>query len=175
MPRKPHPMVGTQPPRTTTPPTRGAPAGGAVACAPCSSSAVKRRYLTKNERAAMAKRQGYKCGCGCGDPLSTAKRGTVAEHTAMVAMGNGEKPDHIRNKKCARRKTYGGQDGEQWSPVGGDIRDAAHIKRIRDGKTQHDKRLISGPKLKSNSKLQSAGFRKDVRMKMNRTVEPRSR
>lgn len=130
-----------------------------------------RKYLTPKQRAAMCLAQRNLCGCGCGRALDTAPRATIAEHTDPVALGNGAKPDHIRNRACARRKTYGGRDGEQWTPVGGDIRDIAHTKRIRDGRTQHDKRNANGPKLRSNRKLESAGFRKDVRRRMDGFVE----
>ena len=74
---------------------------------------ARRRSLTPKERRDMAARQNHLCGCGCGDPLLTGKRQTVAEHTATVALGNDAKPDHIRNRACAKRKTYGGQSGDQ--------------------------------------------------------------
>lgn len=159
------------------PATQQVDLGGGDEPAPRPSPKPRRKYLTKNQYKDMAAAQSHKCGCGCGRPLSTEKRGTVAEHTSVVALGNGEKPDHIRNRACAKRKTYGGRDGAQWSPVGGDIRDIAHIKRLRDGKTQHDTRLKKGAKLKGGRKLQSRNDFKasKYRRRMDGTVEVRAR
>ncbi len=80
------------------------------------------------------------CGCGCGEKLKSGPRATIAEHTAPVALGNDAKPDHIRNRACAKLKTHGGRAGDRWAPVGGDIRDIAHIKRLAENRTQADKR-----------------------------------
>ena len=75
----------------------------------------------------------------------------------MVAIGNDDYPDCGLCKHHADIKTYGGP-----GRVGGDIRDVAHIKRL--------KKKASG-ETKPKRKIQSPGFRKDVRKKMDGTVE----
>lgn len=98
---------------------------------------MKRAYLTKQERAAMALAQNGLCGCGCGAPLSAQ---TIAEHTTPVALGNEAKPDALYNKTCADAKTNG---------FLGDKHKIAKTRRIANGKTQADKRAAKGSKMRS--------------------------
>lgn len=62
---------------------------------------TKRRYLTKRERADMAFNQGFRCGCGCDQPLGEK---TIGEHWIQVAFGNEAKPDTLLRYDCAKAK-----------------------------------------------------------------------
>lgn len=64
---------------------------------------IRRRSLTRRERAALWLKQGGLCGCGCGARLVAGQ--TIDEHTIPVALGNTEKPDAIWTAACARQKT----------------------------------------------------------------------
>ena len=122
---------------------------------------ANRKKLTPKERTQMWADQKGLCGCGCGEPLS-ADEGTVGEHRFwFVALGCNEKPDAMFRKPCAMRKTAGPR---------GDITVIAHVKRLAEGRTQADKRAKHGPKLRSNSKLQSRGFDKSLSKKFDGTV-----
>ena len=68
----------------------------------------------------------------------------IAEHWFPVALGNDQKPDCLLCVPCAKRKTNG---------LRGDLNTIAHIKRIRDARTQYDKRKERG------SRIQGAGFK----------------
>lgn len=101
---------------------------------------ANRAKLTPKERTAMWAAQQGLCGCG---------------------LGNSGKPDKLYRKPCARKKTNGPR---------GDLTVIAHVKRLAEGRTQHDRRNERGAKLKSNSTLRSAGFDKSLSKKMNGTV-----
>ena len=128
--------------------------------APTKIKRGNRKRLTPKERAAMWSRQQGLCGCKCGEPLSKTE-GTVGEHFWFVCLGNSEKPDALFRKPCALKKTNGPR---------GDLTVASRVKRYAEGRTQADKRAKNGPKLRSNSKLQSRGFNKSLRKKMNGEV-----
>lgn len=122
---------------------------------------AQRRYLTPNEMRDMLERQGGLCfspGCMSEGPF-------VGEHWHCVALGNDNKPDALLCVPCAKAKTYG-------SPgrVGGDIRDIKHIRKLEEKRTQADRRAERGPKLVSNSKLQSRGFDKSLSKKFSGEV-----
>ena len=104
---------------------------------------AKRQRLSAREFAAMWLKQDAKCACGCGEPLN-AREGVIQEHTTPVALGNGEKPDALYRYPCAYKKTCG---------VRGDLNIIAHVKRIREGRTQFDKRKAAG-----GSRIQGKGF-----------------
>lgn len=144
--------------------------------APRPARDIKRKGMTDKLRRFLtaAQMDGLgipRCGCGCGRKL---EKSAIGEHFETVALGNKKRPDHLRNRACAKLKTYGGRDGEQWRAVGGDTRDIKHTRKLAEGRTQYDKRKRTGAKLKSNKKLEGAGFRKDIRRTMRGTVEPRT-
>lgn len=122
---------------------------------------AKRAYLTDREAVEMWSAQRGLCGCGCGETLSL-KEGVIHEHVHwMVALGNDGKPDAIWRKPCADKKTNG-VCGDKWR--------IAKVKRLREQRTQFDKRKERGPKLKSNRKLENRGFDKSIRKRMDGTV-----
>lgn len=113
----------------------------------------------------MAQKQNHLCGCGCGELLSEVE-GIIEEHVwAFVALGNEEKGDSLWRKPCADHKTNCIHDGHR-----SDKSEIAHTKRLRDRRTQFEKR-----KAKGGSRMKSKGFRKDIRKRMNGSVEPRER
>jgi len=117
---------------------------------------AKRAKFTPAERKAKADAQGGLCGCGCGERLQGA--GDVGEHVwEFVSLGNDAKPDKLYRKDCARRKTIGPR---------GDLNTISHIKQLAEGRTQYDKRKKAG-----GSRIKGRGFPKDVRKKMDGTVE----
>lgn len=171
------PPLDGNPPATATPP--GAPGKGrAKKRAPAPFRDVQRKGLTPKlarflRNAQMDALGIPRCGCGCGDKL---ERDAIGEHWHTVALGNKKRPDCLVNRGHAKIKTYGGQDGAVWRAVGGDTRDIKHTRKLAEGRTQHDRRLKYGAKLKGNRKLpKGPGFRKDIRRTMNGTVGPRSR
>ena len=120
-----------------------------------------RKRLTPKERTAMWSAQKGLCGCGCGVALN-ASEGTVGEHRYwFVSLGCSEKPDALFRRPCAMKKTAGAR---------GDSNTIAHVKRLAEGRTQHDRRNEHGAKLRSNSKLKSRGFDKSLSKKMNGEV-----
>jgi hypothetical protein len=126
---------------------------------------ANRAKLTPKERTAMWSAQRGLCGCGCGEPLNQRDEGVVGEHVWwFVSLGNSGKPDKLYRKPCARRKTNGPR---------GDLNVIAHVKRIAEGRTQHDRRNERGPKLRSNQKLQSKGFDKSLSKSFSGKVSPR--
>lgn len=111
---------------------------------------ARRAYLTKRERAEMIARQGGLCftfGCD-GKP-------EIGEHFTPVALGNSDKPDCLLCKACAKEKTRR------------DVKAIAKVKRIRNGKTQADKRAAKG------SRMKSRGFDKSMRKHMDGSVSRR--
>ncbi len=126
---------------------------------------ANRKKLTPKQRVQMYTAQGGKCGCGCGELLNEGGKGDTGEHVWwFVALGNSGKPDKLYRKPCARRKTNGPR---------GDLNTIAHVKRLAEGRTQRDTINERGPKLRSNSKLQSRGFDKSLSKKMNGEVTRR--
>lgn len=99
-----------------------------------------RRYLTPNDMHAMLQRQGGVCA----SPECMSKGPFEADHFHPVALGNDEKPDQLLCKPCHDKKTNG---------LRGDKGNIAHIKRLRDSRTQFDKRKERG------SRINSAGFK----------------
>lgn len=120
-----------------------------------------RKYLTANEMRDMLERQAGVCF----SPECMSEGPFIGEHWLPVALGNYEKPDCLLCVPCAKAKTYG-------SPgrVGGDIRDIKHIRKLEEKRTQADRRAERGPKLRSNSKLQSRGFDKSLSKKFDGTL-----
>lgn len=113
---------------------------------------AKRASLTQKERRDMIARQGFACytfGCD-GKPV-------IGEHFTPVAMGNAQKPDCMLCAECAAIKTRR------------DIANIAKVKRIRNGKTQYDKRKERG------SKLRTRGFDKTKTRGMDGKVRQRDR
>ena len=111
---------------------------------------AKRASLTKNERAALVRAQGGLCFTwGCDG------RPEIGEHFTPVAMGNDQKPDCLLCRDCAARKTKR------------DIANIAKVKRLRNGKTQYDKRKAKG------SKLRGRGFDKTKSKKFSGKVVKR--
>lgn len=105
---------------------------------------TKRRSLTPKERAQMAADQGYRCGCGCDNPLTEK---TIAEHWITVALGNESKPDCLLNYECAQAKTKR------------DVKAIAKVKRIirkREGTWRPNKKRIA-----------NRGFDKGLRKKFS--------
>lgn len=114
---------------------------------------MKRRRLSPPARAAMLERQGGTCiveGC-------TETRGLIEEHSTPFAW-TGAKADQLMCAACHKAKTRI------------DIKNIAKVRRIANGRTQHDRRNERGAKLKSNSTLRSAGFDKSLSKKMDGTV-----
>lgn len=102
---------------------------------------AKRASLSRNERAAMAERQGGLCftwGC-IGKP-------EIGEHWTPVALGNDQKPDCLLCRACAKEKTR---------------RDVKAIAKV--------KRLQRGPR-KAKRAIRSRGFDKTKTKKMNGEV-----
>lgn len=105
----------------------------------------------------MALDQHWVCGCGCGSNLPDDLKGVVGEHTyEFVALGCEEKPDKLFLPACAMRKTAGPR---------GDLNTIAHVKRLRDGRTQADKRAKRG-----FASMVSRGFQTMFKKKMDGTV-----
>lgn len=106
---------------------------------------AKRSSLTRNERIAMAKRQGLRCFTpGCGGEAE------IAEHFTPVAMGNDQKPDCLLCIDCARAKTKR------------DVASIAKVKRIRKreaGETRKKKPIPS----RGFDKTKTKGFDGKVR------------
>lgn len=120
----------------------------------------KRRAATPAQKRAICAMQDDVCFIkGCGKPIA------VFEHWHCVGLGNTNPPDCGLCEEHADLKTYG-------SPgrVGGDIRDIKHIRKLEEKRTQADRRAERGPKLVSNSKLQSRGFDKSLSKKFSGEV-----
>lgn len=115
---------------------------------------AKRSSLTRKERAAMRERQG-----GCCATFGCQGKPSVAEHWYPVALGNDQKPDCLLCSACARQKTIG---------LRGDISTIAKVKRLKNGKTQFDKRKAAG-----GSRIAKRGFVTWLKKKFDGTVEPR--
>lgn len=99
------------------------------------------------------------CACGCKGALDDDE-GIVEEHTTPFALSGVAKPDALFRKPCADKKTFGPR---------GDITVIAKTKRLRDGRTQADKRKARG------SRMKSRGFDKRLRKRMDGSVEPRGK
>jgi hypothetical protein len=94
---------------------------------------MKRRYLTKRERADMAHNQGHLCGCGCDQPLG---KETIGEHVyILVAWGNEGKPDSLWRKDCSLKKTKE------------DMRKHARVRRLQGLTGQLKRRKARGHSL----------------------------
>ncbi len=106
---------------------------------------MKRRRLSPSARAAMLERQGGLCVVwGC-----IESKGLIEEHSTPFTW-TGELPDQLMCEAHHKEKTRR------------DIKAISKVKRIR--------KRESG-ETKAKRKIQSAGFRKDVRKKMDGTVE----
>ena len=111
-----------------------------------------RRSLTPREMQAMLLQQSGLC-FRCKNPATDF----IAEHWFPVALGNDQKPDCLLCVPCAKHKTNG---------LRGDLNMIAHIKRIRDARTQYDKRLVNGSRLRSRGFTHWRGLsRPDIRGK----------
>lgn len=117
---------------------------------------MTRKYLTPKERKEMYGRQNGRCAsCDIPRPLGNM----IAEHWLPVALGNQDKPDCLLCVWCADRKT----NGTKATTYGSDKHAIAKVKRLR-GETKQ------GPK----KKIQSRGFDKTLRKRMDGTVERRT-
>jgi hypothetical protein len=106
---------------------------------------AKRRDPTERVKREIRERQGDVCFLeNCSEPIA------VFEHWTPVAMGNADYPD------CGLCKGHAAEKTKR------DVANIAKVKRIR-------KREAGETKTKR--KIQSPGFRKDVRKKMDGTVE----
>lgn len=106
---------------------------------------AKRRDPTERVKREIRERQGNVCFLeNCNEPIA------VFEHWTPVAMGNADYPD------CGLCKGHAAQKTKR------DVANIAKVKRIRKREAGETK-----PK----RKIQSPGFRKDVRKKMDGTVE----
>ncbi len=123
---------------------------------------ANRKKLTPKERVQMWADQSGLCGCGCGELLNKAE-GTVGEHKFwFVALGCNEKPDAIFRKPCAMRKTNGPR---------GDINVIAHVKRLAEQRTQHDRLRKRGYSLiQGKTKIESRGFDRRFKKKFSGEV-----
>lgn len=110
---------------------------------------ARRLYLTPREMQAMLSEQNGRCFKCKGEGPDF-----IAEHSVPVALGNDQKPDCLLCADCARKKTYG---------LRGDISNIAKVKRIRNGKTQHDKRLEHGSRIKGRGFQGWRGFDGSIR------------
>lgn len=94
--------------------------------------------LTEREWRTMLARQGGVCatpGCMSIGPFE-------ADHVVPNALERG-KPTQLLCEPCHKRKTFGRAHLSD-----GDVSKIAKVKRLRDGKTQYDKRTRNGPKLR---------------------------
>ncbi len=106
---------------------------------------AKRRDPTERVKREIRERQNNVCFLeNCNEPIA------VFEHWTPVAMGNADYPD------CGLCKGHAAEKTKR------DVANIAKVKRIR-------KREAGETKTKR--KIQSPGFRKDVRKKMDGTVE----
>lgn len=99
-----------------------------------------RRYLTASELRDMLERQHGVCA----SPECMSEGPFEADHFHPVALGNDAKPDQLLCVPCHAKKTNG---------LRGDKGTIAHIKRLRDGRTQFDKRKERG------SRINGGGFK----------------
>lgn len=120
-----------------------------------SARLARRARLSPRERAAILERQGGLCVVwGC-----TESKGLQEEHSTPVALGGDAKPDQLMCKRHHDAKTFG---------LRGDVSSIAKAKRIREGRTQYDKRKLKG------SRIKSRGFDKTRSKKLDGTVVVRN-
>lgn len=101
---------------------------------------MTRRRLTDSERHALTERQhGLCCVPGC------MSEGPFEEEHSTPHAWDDKKPDQLMCVPCHRRKTFG---------LRGDVSNIAKAKRIREGRTQYDKRAAAG-----GSRIKSPGFK----------------
>ena len=107
----------------------------------------RRVKLTPASRAALLEGQGGCCVVwGC-----TETRGLIEEHSTPFTW-TGAKPDQLMCVACHKAKTRA------------DIKKIAKVRRIRNGKTQADKRKANGSRMKSRGfdKTRSRKFSGEV-------------
>ncbi len=111
---------------------------------------AKRRDPTERVKREIRERQNHACFItDCSEPIA------VFEHWTMVAIGNDDYPDCGLCKHHADIKTYGGP-----GRVGGDIRDVAHIKRLRKkaaGETKPKRKIANRGFDKTKTKKLGSG------------------
>ena len=116
----------------------------------------KRKTLTRREFGFLLIQQDGKCGCGCGQKLDFTKpRAVTDEHLRPLREGGSNELDNrsLWLTACTKPKTCK------------ESKDRAKAARYEDGRTQADERKRNG------SQIQSRGFDKRFRRKMNGTVE----
>jgi hypothetical protein len=124
----------------------------------------KRRPLTRAQLAELVLAQNGKCA-SCGERLDFAAKGKVVdEHIQPLFSGGSNETSNreLRCKPCATVKTSAEAPGR------------AKVRRIEQGKTQADKRSRAKATGK-HKQIQSAGFSKTLRRKMNGQIERRER
>ena len=108
--------------------------------------------LTPKEFSALLILQGAHCArCPNTGPYE-------ADHSTPLSFERGKKPDQLLCRECHKAKTFG---------LRGDVSCIAKAKRIRDKRTQYDKRKANG------SHMKSRGFDRTKSKKMDGTVVDR--
>jgi 5-methylcytosine-specific restriction endonuclease McrA len=118
---------------------------------------MKRRHLTKSDKAAILAKSEGRCAC-CGGEF-TKDDPVEFDHIIALELGGEDTNENTRaihEKACHRPKT------------------ALDIKAIAKGKRQRKKfGATPAPVTRFKQKIKSAGFRKDVRRKLNGGIERR--
>lgn len=123
----------------------------------------KRKPLSRREFAELILRQEGRCGCGCGERLKADE--IVDEHLHALALGGGNELTNrsLWRKQCSQKKT-----DEIDKPA------SAKTKRLNgETSSQRTRRERNGPQIVSRNSLQSRGFDKSLRKRMNGKVERR--
>ena len=115
----------------------------------------KRKPLTKRQWAFLFHKQEGLCGCGCGQKMNALSDKITDEHVKPLSMGG---TNDLSNRElwlteCTKPKTAG------------EATVRAKAERQSGRKGQYARRKKNG------SKLQSRGFDKSLRKKMNGKVE----
>lgn len=122
-----------------------------MSCKQGGASRTSAEKLTPKEFGMMLLLQGGVCArCKGPGPFE-------ADHSTPNALERG-KPDQLLCVPCHDAKTYG---------LRGDISSIAKAKRLRDKRTQHDRRLAKG------SRMASRGFDKSKTKGFDGVVRPR--
>lgn len=124
---------------------------------------IKRKPLSRVQFAELLLSQSGCCGCGCGERLKADE--IVDEHLHALALGGGNELTNrsLWRKQCSQKKT-----DEIDKPA------SAKTKRLNgETSSQRTRRERNGPQIVSRNSLQSRGFDKSLRKRMNGKVERR--